>query len=221
MLSLLALVLVGQTDAGVLPVVDASAGPAIEGNLLKKALLKAAPGATRVEVLRDDMMVFEGDDWNTQWTTILDANGYIEFDLGADAPIAAAMVQADNNEDYLLSGSDDGVNWRLLWRASLDPLPGMRTRIGKNLNGHARYLRLTAEGGDKMYSMGELRVYPDVSLLDVDRLPRRPPPERPEPRFDAGWLLTLGLIGLFVFYFYNRLQEAKTPAGPPEPPKPT
>jgi len=87
-----------------------------------------------------------------------------EYNLGDDRPLACALVQADNNDVYFLSGSQDGVHWQSLWRVDAEGGPGMRVR-SQRLAAHARYVRLSATGGDALYSVGEIALYaqcPDV-----------------------------------------------------------
>src|SRR4029078_4002715 len=67
--------------------------------------------------------------------------------------------QGDNNDDYILSVSDDGTDFRPLWTARPVGSPGLRARSTEALQGQARWLRLSARGGDHVYSVTELQVW--------------------------------------------------------------
>lgn len=178
-------------------------------NLLAGATAKPVRGIERPNVLTDGQITFEGDNWNSDWTALVAVDGLMEWDLGASKPIAAGYVQGDNNDTYILLGSEDGTTWFSLWRTDIDVLPGMRGRQAVAINKQARYVRLSAEGGDKLYSVSEILLVSDATQLKPDLLPRRPRPPRPAPKFDAGWLVTLGVAAWFVWYFNERLRERR------------
>ena len=122
-------------------------------------------GVRNVERLTDGIYSEEGDEWLTDVTSrFSSARSFVEYNLGDDRPLACALVQADNNDVYFLSGSQDGVHWQSLWRVDAEGGPGMRVR-SQRLAAHARYVRLSATGGDALYSVGEIALYaqcPDV-----------------------------------------------------------
>lgn len=178
-------------------------------NLLATATARPIRGIEKPNVLTDGQLTFEGDEWNTDWTSKVATDGIMEWDLGSTKPIGAGFIQGDNNDTYILLGSDDGTTWFSLWRTDIDALAGIRSRQNLAINKQARYVRLSAEGGDKLYSVAELILVSDPANLKVDWLPRRPKPPRPEARFDAGWLVTLGVAAWFVWYFNERLRERR------------
>jgi hypothetical protein len=83
----------------------------------------------------------------------------VDFDLGRVTDIAAAYIQGDNNDVFLLLGSEDGSRFAPLWTADRVDGPGMRSRDKLGLGGRARYLRLSARGGDRHVSAAELQVF--------------------------------------------------------------
>ncbi len=189
-----------------------AAGP----NLLVNAQVKRADGVTRTEILKDGWATWEGDNWDTPDTALVGKAAVLELDLGEVVPIAAARLQADNNDDYVLWGSEDGNSFTVLWRAPPDPLAGMRTRVTKKLKGRARYLRLTADGGDGLYSVGELQVFAapdDLTDDSVKKKPRPPPPPRPPPVLDRSWFVLLALVILLALFFTRQLPRDAAPAG--------
>ncbi len=203
------------------PLAPAAAAPPGDGvvpnteankNLLAQGTPRPVRGIERPNVITDGQLTYEGDEWNTEWTSKVAADGIMEWDLGSSKPIAAGFMQVDNNDTYILLGSEDGTTWFSLWRAEIDALAGMRSRQNLGINKQARYVRLSAEGGDKLFSVSELLLVSDASQLKPDWLPRRPKPPRPEPRFDAGWLVTLAVAAWFVWYFNERLRENRRAA---------
>ncbi len=175
-----------------------------QSNLLEGATLKSEDGVTRAAVLHDGQLTFEGDNWDTQWTTLLRRDVTLEFDLGAPKQVGAVLLQADNNDTYVLSASLDGVTFTPFWTVKGDPLVGMRTRSSTSLDVRLRYLRVNASAGDGLYSIGELALYPDVQALDTDTLIRQKKPERPSrgpPTFDFSWLVLAAVTGTLFWYF--------------------
>src|SRR6476659_3668603 len=143
--------------------VSASCGPP---SLSPRNLLTDLPPANVVDVqnvdrLTDGIAADEGDIWESDLTTrIRTARSSVVFDLGADKPIRCALLQGDDNDDYHLAGSTDGNTWTPLCEAGPQRKdgPGMRTRYGR-MELTARYLRLTASGGDGLFSVAEFAVF--------------------------------------------------------------
>ncbi len=203
----------------VLVVLSASPG------LLPSAQLRKDQGCTRSTVVRDAKGEYEGAPWDSQMAAILQPDGMLEWDLGQTYPIEGALLQADNNDDFILWGSTDGNFFQPIWRAPQDAMAGLRTRSSKELKSQARYLRLTAEGGDRMYSISELMVFTRAAELTDDvmeRTPVPPPPARPPANLD-GSMIVVGLAGAWaVYWFWSRRQAALAKAAPPPaaPPPP-
>jgi len=209
--ALVVLCLLAAADGGA-PAPASTADAALAtgaGNLLLKATLLRSEGAPNAARMADGTAPTDGDRWDTPHTAVLAARGVVEWDLGMPRPIAAARLQADNNDTYLLSGSLDGVTWGPLWVAKAVDSPGMQTRTSDPLSVRARYVRLTAEGGDSMYSVGELELFETVEDLvgaQLKRIPLPPPPKPvPPPPFDSGWLVVLGVAAYAAWL----LQDAR------------
>jgi hypothetical protein len=116
-------------------------------------------GVRDVGRLADGVAAEEGDFWQTDLTArISSSSSAIELDLGSVQPIRCALVQGDNNDTYHLAGSIDGAVWTTLFDAGPAIGSGMRTRTAQ-LDGRARYVRLSASGGDGLYAVGEVGVY--------------------------------------------------------------
>jgi hypothetical protein len=114
----------------------------------------------RAGLLSDGVRAPEGDAWDTDVTCIFSsARSFVTYDLGARVPIAGAYLQGDNNDFYTLWGSDDGKSFSELWVAMPDNRPGQRGRFTNSLQGNARYLKVTARGGDGAYSLSEVQVF--------------------------------------------------------------
>jgi hypothetical protein len=138
----------------------ASSADAATKSLLEGLGPSRIEAARNPDVLTDGVQAPRGHGWNTELSAILSSrSGFIEFDLGASKPIDSAYLQGDNNDTYVLSGSSDGKNFSELWAAGPDDKPGMRQRWTSGLGAQARYLRLTARGGDGSYAITELQVF--------------------------------------------------------------
>lgn len=201
----------GATAAPALSLVPAaSVSAAGAGNLLRRATITKKQGAPNAERMADGTAPSDGDLWNTKYTAVLGATGAVEWDLGMLRPIGAARIQADNNDTYILSASVDGERWAPLWTARSVEVPGMQTRTSEPLSVEARYIRLTAVGGDSMYSVGELELFESVQELvgaKLNRIPLPPPPKPvPPPPFDSGLLVAIAAAG-YGAYLLNQARK--------------
>jgi len=147
----------------------ASAFPAVAHaepqSLIAGKLPIRSEGVKNAGRLTDGLYGNEGDEWLTDVTSrFLSARSFVEYDLGAERPIRCALAQADNNDVYVLSGSQDGENWQPLWRVGAETGAGMRLRNQK-LEASARYVRLSATGGDALYSVSEIAVYSECPAV--------------------------------------------------------
>jgi hypothetical protein len=126
------------------------------------------------DALTDGVQAPRGHGWNTELSTIIGSRtGFAEYDLGSTRPIDSAYLQADNNDTYVLSASNDGKTFREIWVAGPEDKPGMRARSTSGLAGQARYLRLTARGGDGSYAITELQVFSAKPKAFPPKIPAR------------------------------------------------
>jgi hypothetical protein len=147
--------------------------------------------------LTDGILSNEGDEWLTDLTSrFSSARSFVEYDLGESRPLRCVMVQADNNDVYFMAGSLDGHEWQQLWRVGAEVGAGMRVRSAQ-LDATVRYLRLSATGGDALYSVAEIAVYSECPVPWPADLPRA----RGIPVGDAvdAKVLVFGILaGIFV-----------------------
>lgn len=192
----------------------------LPGNLLVGATVETG-GIPHTDRLVDGKASQEGDFWDTPISARFEnPDAHVTWDLGAAKPIRCALVQGDNNDSYLLSGSADGKTWQPLWEGAPATGPGMRLRQGQ-FEGNARYVRLTASGGDKLYSVAEIAVYSDCPAgwpkLDLPRA------ESVDPGATAAgggvWTVSLGLfaIALVVFIILTRRRSEPPRINTPPP----
>ncbi|HMA95941.1 MAG TPA: discoidin domain-containing protein [Polyangiaceae bacterium] len=140
-------------------------------NLLSGRTPSRIEGVNHPERLADGVRATSGDNWDTGLTsTFGDPNGVIEFDLGELKPIRAIYLQGDNNDEYIFTASADGKEYSELWIAPPDSTPGMQGRSTNSVNTSARYIRITARGGDHLYSIGEVQIFADASGLGSSSL---------------------------------------------------
>jgi hypothetical protein len=201
---------------------DAGSSPATRANLLKSAQLTRSDGCPNFARLADGVASTDGDVWDSPRAAIFAANGVLEWDLGTVEPIAHLRIQADNNDRYLVSGSVDGTSWAPIWVGQPVELPGVQTRTSPPLSARARYLRLTAEGGDSMYSIAEFEAFDSPEALAAAKLeriaPPPPPPPAPAPPFDTGWVIVIGVTGLAFLYVQWARGKARERAKAATPP---
>lgn len=137
-----------------------------------------AEGAARVERLNDGVTAVDGDAWDGPGAVLLPTDVSVEWDLGRMVRITGAAIQADNNDEYLISVSGDGSTWHAIARFGGVEGAGLRTRSDLSLDATARFVRLTASGGDGRFSVSELEVFEngadDSLLLRARWVPRRP-----------------------------------------------
>jgi len=111
-------------------------------------------------LLTDERTATEGADWNAAGAAILHGErAFVEYDLGRSERIDAAYIQADNNDEYIFSVSDDGTAFRPLWVAPAVTSQGLRGRSTEGLGARGRYVRMSPRGGDGVYSVAELQVW--------------------------------------------------------------
>ncbi len=128
-------------------------------SLIAGRLPVASHGVKNPARLTDGMYSMEGDEWLTDVTSrFTSGESFVEYSLGDELPVRCAMVQADNNDIYSLSGSLDGKNWQPLWVLGAHPNAGMRLRA-ERMETTARYIRLSATRGDALYSVSEIALY--------------------------------------------------------------
>ncbi len=127
--------------------------------------------------LTDGVVAFDGAAWLDATALMLPADGEVVWDLGAPTTLDGAAIQADNNDDYLVELSDDGLAWRPWWRSGAVDGPGLQTRSA-DVVGQGRFVRLRAVGGDGRYSVSELEVFSQghggSTLLRSKWIPRHP-----------------------------------------------
>lgn len=204
---------------------DDGGGSTTRPNLLQAARVTRSDGCPNVARMTDGVASTDGDVWDSPRAALLAAKGVVEWDLGAVQPVSALRIQADNNDRYLISGSLDGSTWSVIWVAQPVELPGVQTRTSPEFHTQARFLRITAEGGDSMYSVAELELFDSQAALlgaHLQRIaPPPPPPPAPAPPFDTGFLVVFAVTGALIAYArwaMARNRRAATP--PPEPPPP-
>jgi len=172
-------------------------------NLLSDLKPDGVIDVANVERMTDGVASDEGDNWESDLTArVRSVSSSVVYDLGSERPIRCVLLQGDDNDDYQLAGSMDGRSWTQLWDAG--PVhhlgAGQRTRTAQ-LQASARYLRITASGGDGLYTIAEVAAW--------DECPRDWPPvlERAHgktPEDAAGDKIWIFIAASVVFLFFNR-----------------
>jgi len=140
-------------------------------SLIAGALPSRSQGVKNPNRLTDGLYSNEGDEWLTDVTSrFLSARSFVEYDLGSARTIRCALTQADNNDVYILSGSQDGEKWQPLWRVG--PSRTLACDCATEAEASARYVRLSATGGDALYSVGEIALYSECPSIWAAQLVR-------------------------------------------------
>ncbi|MGH8530990.1 MAG: hypothetical protein ACRETN_14285 [Nevskiales bacterium] len=136
--------------------VCAQAAPS-PNNLLAE-LPPQAFGVANAGRITDGTGTREGAFWLSEHSAHLASpEAYVDYDLGVPLALRCIWLQGDNNDEYLVSGSFDGQQFQPLWTAVAVAGAGLRLRHA-TINVTARYLRLSAQGGDGRYSVAEFGV---------------------------------------------------------------
>lgn len=170
---------------------------AAEGNLLAGKQPILVEGVTEPQRMTDGVAAPEGDEWKSTRTSIISPKGFAIWDLGEEKAIRAALLQGDNNDDYLLEASIDNQTWNPLWRVHTVGDPGLRLRTIRTLEVSARYVRLTARGGDNSYSVSELELHSSPDTLADSSLQRKRGRSSDQAPFLL-WIATVAAIAWLV-----------------------
>lgn len=212
---------------GLLSALALAAADAQSTSLLRSATVLRSTGAPNVTRMTDGKAPVDGDLWDTPHTAVLAASGEVVWDLAGVRHFGALRLQADNNDTYTVAASSDGVTWAPAWVARPVGVPGMQTRTSEALDFTARYLRLTAVGGDNLFSVGELEAYETPAAMASATVQRIvPPPPPAPPPINSGLLVVLGVAGYGAWLLNDarRANQARAQAAAPvtqTPPDPS
>jgi len=150
--------------------------------------------------LTDGSVAPDGGHWQIAGVAQFErGEAFVEYDLGSVRRIRAAWLQGDNNDIYQLATSLDGVVFKKLWDAGPVSRPGLQARSDRGLNGEARYVRVTASGGDGNYSLSEVQLFtepPESLPLRVQLTSGIEKPVEVRTRILAFGLALVGLLVL-------------------------
>ncbi|MCC6900173.1 MAG: hypothetical protein IT377_14435 [Polyangiaceae bacterium] len=117
-------------------------------------------GLRREINLTDNLMAPRGDFWKSELTTVFSsAEAFAEWDLGQPTPITAVFLTGDDNDSYTVTVSDDGQTFRPFWEGGPVGGGGLQPRSADNLQATARYVRVSATGGDGSYALSEFQIF--------------------------------------------------------------
>jgi hypothetical protein len=139
-----------------------TAASCTDDNVVRRALVTGDSTEGFAAKAQDGQLATEGTTWNAaQAVQLKGPQGTLKVDLRATYELRHLLLQGDNNDNYVVESSDDGVVYRPLWTAP--PVmtgQGLRTRFVSLPNAQsARYLRVRGTGGDGYFSVSELRAY--------------------------------------------------------------
>jgi hypothetical protein len=168
-------------------------------DLLRGARPARVVGVANASAITDGEAAVEGDTWNAPAAAVFEQpGGLVEYDLGRSLPIRAAVLQGDNNDEYVVSGSDDGALFHEIWVAGPVAGGGLRARASPPLDDRARWIRLSARGGDGHYAVSLLGLS-SGQMGDLAAGLTHPPAEGYPARFRTRLLELVLALGLWLF----------------------
>ncbi len=147
------------------------------------------------QAITDGQIASESSGWLSPEAVPLRPGVVVTWDLGEAVEVDQAAIQADNNDEYAISVSDDQKTWREVWRAPAVGGGGLVTRSSE-VHARGRYFRLSGLNGDGRFSVSELELFRagggtrGSALLSWRWLPRHP--------LDLGWLRWVGWVALVL-----------------------
>lgn len=181
-------------------------------NLLANLQPSEATGVLRSAVLTDGQIPLPGSPYDGEHSALFTGkHPEATFDLGEERTIHAVFFQADNNDSYLISISDDGKTFKPAFIGPTAPNAGMQSRIGQGFEWHTRFVRIQPKEGDGKYAVSELGLYckkPDPfppALRVVATIPKDPLGER--VRLVDSWKGALALAVLPLLFAMGTLRR--------------
>jgi hypothetical protein len=159
----LALPLVLPARAGAQTPAPFSAPPSActSDELIRRALVTGRNLEGTPVRVQDGALALEGAMWNDGAAVVLPAYARLIVDLRAMQTLQYFVLQGDDNDSYVVEGSEDGITYRPVWTAP--PATGgfgLRTRTEVLAKPQTvRFLRVHGAAGDGFYSIAELRAY--------------------------------------------------------------
>jgi hypothetical protein len=123
-----------------------------------------APQVKFPEALTDGTIGRHGDAWDANVSATFAPAGSAQWDLGEPRAIRSIFLQGDQNDEYVVSVSDDGASWTELWRAPTTGGRGLQPRTASQLDARGRFVRLSVGRGDGSYGVSELALFEDPSM---------------------------------------------------------
>lgn len=146
---------------------------AARGGLIAGKAPHAVSGVDNAAALTDGVATLPGDDWETHLSArFADEEAFVTYDLGAVVQVRALWFQADHNDDYRFSLSEDGEVFEQIWYSSGIKPSGMQDRSTQTLDVMGRYLRVGPVEGDGRFGVSELGVFteaPEALAAGVSR----------------------------------------------------
>ena len=144
------------------------------GNVLRGREPTRSADVARAGVLTDGVAARSGDEWMTELTARFESTGaFVEYDLGASHAFSAAFLQADNNDEYQIAVSDDGVSYAPLWVAPSRVEGGQQPRSSDELHGRGRFVRVSPHHGDGHFAISEVQLFTERPAAFPPTVPTR------------------------------------------------
>ncbi len=205
----------------------AAAAPCGPENLLAGRRPSATQQVLRhLALMTDGAVAPEGAQWDAPVVVTLEGGtSSVTYDLGRPRAISVLLLQADANDVYKISGSDDGTAASFKVLAEMANVVesaghGLRTRAVGIPTTTVRYLRVGEARGDGFYSISEIGAYcqkpapfpPALRIVDAPPalVGDAPPvnPSGPHPKHDGGSMLILiAAAALLVWLAYRTIRR--------------
>ena len=179
-----------------------TSGRGASANLVEGLTPRKSHRVRCLPCLTDGSVAPDGGYWQTAGAAQFErGEAFVEYDLGSVRRIRAAWLQGDNNDTYQVATSLDGVVFKTLWSAGPVSRPGLQARSHRELNGQARYVRVTATGGDGNYSLSEVQLFAEPPATLPARVQMTSGIEKPVEVRTRILAFGLALVGLLVLAY--------------------
>jgi hypothetical protein len=169
------------------------------GNVLEGRRPSKSFDVARAAVLTDGTAARPGDDWMTELTAHFGSAGaFVEYDLGVSQSFSAAFLEGDNNDEYVVGLSEDGITFAPLWIAPTRSELGQQPRSADDLHGTGRYVRISPGQGDAHFSISEVQLFVERPASFPPNIPTRRGLEIGEAVRGAMLIFAAALV-LFLF----------------------
>jgi|GEM_PF-4476451 len=134
--------------------------PCPSGNLLANASISSHHDVYDPRLINDNILEIHGAAWSSSNASIFQSrNSFVVFDLQTTRELTGFTLQGDNNDRFHVALSLDGTVWNEVWTTPTVAHNGLQLRETTITPSHARFVKISASGGDDFVSLSELAAF--------------------------------------------------------------